>query len=284
MAAFVAATVTLLGGGTLAAEGPEPQGPAPVEPDTRAPRVGVAATLPHLRIDRKRRIVDVDAKVVFEDHSPGAASNPQDANPQAAAGWIELVACAQGMREYESLVAVLARPSHIHQALLMIGLAPGSPMRTRIVDDKYQIVAPHGPRVAVSVVLQQDSRTVEVPINRWVVQQRTNEMLADNVWLFTGSTFARIDDSDAYMADLNGSVVSLVNFGDDLMARPTLVTNQNDQKVWGANAKVLPPVGTPVVIRLRAVGTKACCKRGDTRADVWTDAGEEGVKRDVGDE
>ncbi|MDP6060136.1 MAG: YdjY domain-containing protein, partial [Pirellulaceae bacterium] len=213
---------------------------------------------PNLRIDLAHRFVDIDAKVVFKAPSGSPRQIGFDA---PAADWLELVASTPGMREHESIVTVRARPSHIHQALLLIGLVPGAPMCTRLVNGDYEAVAPHGAHVAVSALVQKGNKSIEVPINQWVIYQKTKELLPENIWLFTGSIFRKVDDRQLYMADLNGSVISLVNFGDDLLARPTMSTNQNDAQAWAANREAIPPVGTSVVIRLRALPPRTCALR-----------------------
>ena len=206
--------------------------------------------LPYVRIDRRHGFVDVDATVVF---NPRLGQSQTAGAEQPAGDWLELVACTPGGREYESLLAVRALPSHIHQALLMIGLIPGSPMRTRLVDGKFHITGPCGPRVDVSIVMRRCNKAFEIPISQWVINQRTQRPLVSSEWLFTGSTFRRIQDREVYLADLNGTAISLVNFGDDLLSRATTMTNQNDQQTWAVNRGALPPLGTPVVVRLRAL-------------------------------
>lgn len=211
--------------------------------------MAAAPLLPHLRIDRSHRRVDLDATVVFDigidAGAPSHAGRPADV-------WLELVACTPRSREYESLLAVHARPSHIHQALLMIGLVPGAPMRTTLMDGKFEMTEPSGALVAVSVVTPAKPDSKEIPISRWIIHRETRRNLPDNVWLFTGSIFRQIEGKSVYMADLNGSVISLVNFGDDLLSRDTLKTPQNDQQMWTADESSLPPQGTPVILRLQA--------------------------------
>ena len=209
---------------------------------------GLKAVLPHLRIDRKRQFVDVDATVVF--------ARPDEAEPGSnlvAGQWLELVACTPGMRDYESLLAVKARPSHIHQALLMIGLVPGSPIRRVMTDEgQSKVIAPRGPPVEVIVIIGTGPDACQIPINRWIIDRDSAKPLADHSWLFTGSAFAQVETRPVYLADLNGSVVTLVNFGDDLLARATTVTNRDDGMKWVANAKAIPAAGTELVLRLMA--------------------------------
>ena len=245
-------------------------------------------TLPGVRIDREAGVIDIDAEVVYREGD-----------------WLELVACTPGTREYESLLRVRARPSHVHLALLTLGLEPGRPMSWREKPQGgYNVVPPRGPRVAVEVVLPGDGDAPDVadvsdaavvgaagrqgrvvPIHAWIVNQQTGEGLADNIWLFTGSEFvpanalgppdavsgdtegengesvaadidantAAADTRPIYLADANGTVVSLVNFGDDLLARPTSRTNRDDDAQWNARPDALPPLGTAVKLRLRPI-------------------------------
>ena len=217
-------------------------------------KVAPKPLLPHVRVDRVHRIVEVDATVVF-DTAFGDQEKVDDDRPPGV--WLELVACTPHTREYESLLAVQARPSHIHQALLIVGLVPGAPMRSTLVDGKFHATEPTGGRVAVSIVVNPEAGSEPIPVNRWVIDRQTRRPMTDNVWLFAGSVFRQIDGKQVYMADLNGSVISLVNFGDDLLSRATMKTPQNDQQMWTADASALPPEGTPVVIRLKALDGKS---------------------------
>ena len=199
--------------------------------------------LPFVKIDAKKRHVDLDAAVIRQQTAEGE--------------WLELLACTAGGRDHESLLVVKARPSHVHLALLMIGLEPGKPMRWQFKDGKIETVnPPRGPRIAVTAHYQLDGEPVEVPVNQWLIDHQTKKPPPDNVWLFAGSRFVEQEDKSVYLADLNGSVLSLVNFGDELLARPTDLTNLNDNEAWGANAKTMPPKGTKVTLRLKPLPKK----------------------------
>lgn len=221
---------------TSAPEAPDATAPAQAN-DTkpgRAPMELPAAAMPHLHIDREAGIVDVDARVVLREGE-----------------WLELIACAPNSKEHESLVVVLARPSHIHLALLTLGLEPGTPMTVEKLEDGYKVHPAQGPQVEVSFVVGEGAQRREVPANEWVVAQQTGEVMGDNLFLFAGSTFVNYEGEDIYMADLSGAVVSLVNFGDDLLTRDTTATNNSDNQVWNANTAQIPPLDTPVTLRLR---------------------------------
>lgn len=195
-----------------------------------------AAALPHVHVDREAGVVDVDARVVLREGE-----------------WIELIACSPGTQEHESLVVALGRPSHIHLALLALGAEAGSPMIVETTPDGYQVHPPRGPIVAVSFVVEEDGQSREIPANQWVVDQENDQVMQDNHFLFTGSSLVTYEGETIYMADLNGTVVSLVNFGDDLITRDATATNKNDNQAWNANTAQIPPLGTLVKLRLRPV-------------------------------
>lgn len=194
--------------------------------------------IPGLTVHREAGYIDLDATVV------GRGTE-----------WLELIACSPKSREHESIVTVTAKPSHIHLALLTLGLEPGAPLSWEGKGEDVVVHPPHGPVVEVFFVVpgEAEGPAVEVPANRWVLNRETGEPLGANRWLFAGSVFRSYEGRQIYMADLNGTVVSLVSFGDDLLVRPTTMTNQTDQQVWQANAELIPPEGTRLTLRLRPV-------------------------------
>lgn len=196
--------------------------------------------LPHVRIDREARAVEIDAKVVNRE-----------------AQWLELLVCSPGSREHETILTSPAKPSHVHLALLTIGLQPGAPMSWRRVEQQVEIDPPRGPALRVVVLETRDGKTVRHDANQWIIHQQTRQVMPDNHWLFMGSQFVQIDGNEVYRADLGGTLISLVNFGDDLVGRPTTTTNMDDQSMWGCRTEAIPPVGTAVVVRLEAVAEAA---------------------------
>jgi len=192
------------------------------------------AVLPHINVDRAARLVDLDATVI------GGHTD-----------WLELLACTPKSREHEAILTVPARPSHVHLALLMIGLEPGGPMSWRMEGEKIVTTPSHGPRVEVSIVLDTAGKETEVPAAQWIVNKHSGEPMADSVWLFTGSKIQEINGTTVYVADIDGAVLSLVNFGNDVLVKPTDKTNMNDEEAWGVRAEAIPPAGTKVKIRLR---------------------------------
>lgn len=236
-------------------------GVAGVVGSARASEAALPA-LPAIEIDREAGHVELEAEVVSEE-----------------ADWLELLVCSPNTREYESVLSSPARPSHIHLALLLLDLEPGRPLSWQRVEGEasdeagdgvagveFVVEPPHGPQVAIECIWEDEAgQRHTVPANEWVVHQETGEPLAENVWLFTGSVFRRFEGRpgengeprQVYMADLNGTIVSLVNFGDDLLARQTTTTNRNDEQAWSTRSERIPPEGTAVTLRLTPTGERS---------------------------
>lgn len=225
--------------------------PAQAEPD------GVAQAIEKvnkddngLTINREGMYVDVSAKVVLR-----------------SAEFLEMFACTPDSREHESLLTVKAQPSMIHLSLLLLGQEPGKPLHYDRSFDPPKLVPPAGPEVRLFVVTTIAGREREVPANRWVMDTNDEEMMPDNVWLFAGSVTTNIENERAYLADLNGSAISLVNFGDDLLTLPNKMTQDNAShgKTWAPRTEAIPRVGTEVVLRLRV---QAKAPEADGEADA----------------
>lgn len=167
--------------------------------------------------------------------------------------FLEMFACTKDTREHESILVVNAVPSTMHLGLLLLGLEPGKPLSYDRNFDPPKLIPAKGPEVDVFIVLKVDDIEREVPANRWVQDSKTKEMKEGNTWVFAGSQFVEFRDKEVYQADLNGSAISLVNFGDDLLTLPHEMTDANEShdKVWVPRTQAIPKVGTKVVIRLR---------------------------------
>lgn len=205
--------------------------------------------LPGLLINHDEGYIDVTAKVVLRDGD-----------------WLEQLLCTSGTREHESILTTPARPSHIHLGLIMLGLEPGTPMTGKKVGEEMQITPASGPKVAITLRYVSDDQPKDIPANDWVYDKTTDKSLDDNVWLFAGSSFIKTQDQNIYRADASGSVITLVHFGDDMLARQTMLTSRNDNARWQARTKLIPPVGTAVTVRLTPIkGEQKTKNPGDTR-------------------
>lgn len=167
--------------------------------------------------------------------------------------FLEMFACTRDSREHESILVIDAMPSTIHLGLLLLELEPGKPLSYDMTFDPPKLVPATGPEVDVFIVIKADGIEREIPANRWVQDNQTKKAMPGNTWLFAGSEFAEYQGKQVYRADINGSALSLVNFGDDLLTLPNKLTDANDShnKVWQPRTQAIPKVGTKVLIRLK---------------------------------
>jgi hypothetical protein len=203
---------------------------------------------------------------------PGVTINVQERSVDIAAtvclrhGSLELVACTKGTKEHESIVAVEARPMHIHAALLLLGAKPGSPATRRPLEDqagRWAEVPPGGGPVDVFLVLKGEAgRMTEHPISDFIVRSsnRPDDAAAadpeagfpTHTFLFAGSVLHGDGPGPRrYLSDETGNVISLATFGDELLCLPEIHSHDNRALMWEVNPKVLPAVGSSVTLRLR---------------------------------
>ncbi len=202
----------------------------------------VIALVPGIRIDRVRSTVEIDAVVCID------------------AGWLEQIACSPQTREHESLVTIASRPRDVHAALLLLGLEPGAPGSWTFENDVLALVPPRGPRLSVEVRwIAADGTARREPIGRWVREARSGVEL-DSSWYFAGSVLepARDGRSALYVADQSGSIIGLVTFGDEVIAFPAILPDQEgvaplEYEAW---TERLPPIGTPVTVLLTALDSR----------------------------
>ena len=138
--------------------------PAPVaEPAPGRPAASAAPTLsgkpfklPGLEVNFQERCVDLEGSICLDE------------------GYLELVACTEGSKEHESVVAIEARPMHIHAALLLLGANPGNPAMRKPIDEqetRWIVMPPKGDPVQVSLVVKnKEGKRVEHPIGDFLAR------------------------------------------------------------------------------------------------------------------
>jgi len=234
-----------------AAEGGEPApGPIAGIDDRSALEQALAQLeLPGVTINVDERSIDLDSIVVLRE------------------GTLELIACRVGTKEHESIVAVKARPMHIHTALLLLGATAGNPsMWQRIGEEdaepRWMHVPPRGGRVDVSLVIEDDNgQPVERPISDFVsprglrygeIDEEDAEPFPTNSFLFTGSQLQTDNDGRRrYLGDISGNVITVVSFGDEVLGLSQAESATNTALMWEVDPTHLPALDSEVVLRLR---------------------------------
>lgn len=170
-------------------------------------------------------------------------------------GWLEQVMCGPGTREHESILVTSIAPSAFHGALLAAGLRPGSPGSWREVGEDIVEVLPTGERV--EIMLAVDGTENWVSVKSWI--EGDSDRTIDGDWIFGGSFMRSSDEVPAgyslYEADLSGSVIGLVTFGDETIGLSRIIPDQValEPAQWKVRDGAVPPVGTVIRVRVRSV-------------------------------
>lgn len=195
---------------------------------------------PHVRVNLRERVVEFDGEVCLTE------------------GWLEQIVCTPGTREHETLIVSRVRPSNLHAAMLMARFEPGRPGRWTYENDTYAVIHPTGEAVRISVrYLDGRDELVEHPVSKWVRDHLGEQEFADQPWMFGGSMIAPnaafMGPGEHYVADMTGSIVGLVTFGDELLGWREVIADQAavSEPEWEANTDTMPPVGTKVTVILR---------------------------------
>ena len=122
---------------------------------------------PGIRIDWARRQVEVEATVILRE------------------GALELFACSPDSREHESIVRIEARPLFVFQALGLIGLTEGHPVRYDPETDRVEPA--RGDPVEIEVRYRVGRSVRTGPIERWMKPSGSDRPLDRLPWIFTGS-------------------------------------------------------------------------------------------------
>ena len=250
---------------------------AAAEPQIRPSESGVAATCPatgpaarepHIvqfqpgvRINWTQHQVEIDVTVVLRE------------------GAIELFVCCPWQREYESIVRMEGRPTHVYQAMGLIGLTPGHPDR---VDDQEKFVPASGDPVDVEVRYPgADGVIRQEPIEAWMELSAGGGPVGRLPWVFAGSV--PLEGGKGIASDVEGTVVAVVDFSTSLIALPEYHTDSNDELWLRPKTAHIPPVGTkgqiliraaPIRLRLEAGGRVRFGERIMTRAELARIVGE----------
>jgi hypothetical protein len=230
------------------ANGPPAGNPREIPADLRA-AVG-KLEMPGVKINLDEWCVDVDSRVSLRE------------------GLLELIACVKDTKEHESIIAIEAKPSHVHTALLLLGAKPGSPASQQPIDDEmtdFRFIPPSGSPVDVFLVIPApEGKQVELPISDFIKaaddQDASVEPAAEDqrarfpthTFLFAGSTLVGEGDGPRhYLCDTEGNVISISTFGDELLCLPGFHEQANDALMWQVDGARLPEIDGKVILRLR---------------------------------
>lgn len=205
----------------------ETQGPsAPADP------------FPGITIDVKNHQVSMEAKVCLRR------------------GILEYLVCKTQTFEHESIFSTTVKGSHLHAALLLIGVEPGA-----FVGEEWAVMIKEKKLtcMALSVEYQVDGALVRKRMSEFLVHREKKDGIVPDHWMFTGSIFYENDGQTYYAADTSGAVVGLtpmggpvVQFGDTLG-----IPYQGEHLGTEARGDVIPETGTVVRVIFSLLGDEA---------------------------
>ena len=184
---------------------------------------------PNVRIDWGNRRVEVDGEICLRE------------------GMLELLVCSPNTREHESIISSPARPLRIYEALGLIGVAPGHPLRYDEPGKRW--LPPEGDPIRIDVRWTVDGQAQTADLGTWVRDIETGEPIPPGAWVFAGSYRTQ---RGALAADGDGTIVCVVDFSSALIALPELRSADNALLRLEAAKKKIPPTGTAVTLLLSA--------------------------------
>jgi hypothetical protein len=220
-----------------------PQGQPPAE-------AGMRELFPGIRVDLTTHAVEFDGTVPIDAH-----------DPRAPRVYLEVTVCTPDTKEHEALVVARARPSDVHAALLAAGLKPGAPGAWEWKDQKLISLPPSGDPVDVTfITTAPDGTKKQERATDWIVNADTGAPFAAPSspggagFLFAGSLVRTRQGQQVYDADGAGTLIGLCTFGAETIAWNRLISpdSETQEPVWIADARRVPPAGTPVTVRISA--------------------------------
>src|SRR4051794_13166948 len=179
--------------------------------------------LPHLQVNLARHQVRVECEAINAEEK------------------LEFLCCSTGTKEYESVLRSRARPSHLHFALLMLGLQPGQPVKYNEADNTW--TAPRGPELKVSCEFQRNGKSVSIPASRLMRSVKDKTAMPEVNWVFVGAP--TLEDGE-YAADVTGYLITVVNFEHTVIDIPQVKSSKNQSLEWEINPEVMPKRSTPI--------------------------------------
>ncbi|HKD37699.1 MAG TPA: YdjY domain-containing protein [Pirellulales bacterium] len=162
-------------------------------------------------------------------------------------GNLEMLACPEQTKEYESIIALSAHEmENVHAALLAIGAQPGHPAR---FDTTFH--PPTGTHIDVTIRwTDKEGKKHEARGQDWVRNLKTHKPL-EYSWVFAGSRFVEDPEThEKHYAANDGDFISVVNFADSAIDLSFESPKDWSEHVFEPFTEHIPPKGTEVEVVL----------------------------------
>jgi hypothetical protein len=202
---------------------------------------------PAIVVDKDKRTVTVDCRI--------APRKMEDPKYQGIIYPIEVIACwsyPKGQKAHETVVTIDGiKPSEVHKAIESLGIKPGKPT----TQDKAQ-----GPELNIFLEIPgTGDKPKRVPIEKTLLDPKTNKVMPKVKWLFTGSVMSKPDPEkpeEVYGADLTGTLISIFPVTDQTVMQTSLTMKEEKFLKLETDKKLLPKEGTPVKLVFEVPSSK----------------------------
>jgi hypothetical protein len=161
-------------------------------------------------------------------------------------GLLEYLLVRSGGKTHESLFRTEVEPYNLQIACLLLDLVgTDKPLPFQGATD-----VPSGDRVGIYVEqVLESGRSLKLDPKAWIIRtvgaERRDAPTLD--WVFTGSTVS----NGRFSAQIDGSIIALYHDPSAMIDNAT--PGGESDKVWFANEKTAPPVGTKVTITIKQI-------------------------------
>lgn len=160
---------------------------------------------------------------------------------------IEYLAVAERGKRHESLLLLPIEPIHLQVALILLDMEPGGGLEFT-GERQTPEGRPEGPRVEITVAWKTPKKSVRVFAEDMVLNDVTRKPMQRGAWIFTGS---RITKEDGFVANKERSLIA--TYLDTAAIINNGLPGSDDDLIWKVNTRAVPPVGTKVSVRIRAL-------------------------------
>ena len=190
-----------------------------------------------IKIDKEKKTVTVACKI-----APRKLPNLTEIYPIEV---IASLAAPKGQKAHETVVTFDAKPSDIHKAIESLGLKAGKPA-------KGEGAEAAGPEVKIFLELPGAGGLAKrLPIEKALVDRKTGKTMPNLRWTFTGSIDKQPDPNKPdkiYAADASGTLIAIFPVTDETVFQTNLTMKDEPLIKLETNAKVLPEIGTDVLL------------------------------------
>ncbi|MEQ8768475.1 MAG: YdjY domain-containing protein [Planctomycetota bacterium] len=217
-----------------------------------------------IRIDLDEKVIRFDAKICM-DRGPA-----------------EYLLVGPGGATHESLLISGIQPSSLNAAIKALGLKQGENVRyvkkdpppseeeLKAGEPLYHIYPPEGDELEIFLTWNADAQEKRHRAEECILNAVTEGPMPKTGWVYIASRFVEVEPGagEVFIADLERNIISIYQFEvrNSILVNPLRDGGYDD--IWFANPKLLPEVGTDVIVELRAPRKKGDDEKQDEGDEV----------------